>query len=122
MFEAVRLTRAGSLAEAIELLIDQATISVDAALYRFNHPRLAQALEAAQKRGVNIRMVLDRNKYQETAATRALMSQSRVPFRLLYGRRGPGTKMHHKFVIIDSTKVLTRNRTTKTCWNWQPLR
>ena len=106
------LTRAGSIAGLIERLIEECKTSLDAALYRLNHPRLGKALEDAVGRGVRVRLVLDRNKYEESFATRELLSDRRIPFRLLYGRQGPGSKMHHKFAILDGRMALTGS------YNW----
>ena len=106
------LTRSGSVAEAIERLIAATTISLDAALYRLNLPRLARALEDAAARGVRVRLVLDSNKYEETRATRELLANSVIPFRLRYGREGPGSKMHHKFAIFDGRTAITGS------YNW----
>lgn len=108
----VILTRGSSVAEAIERLIRQATTSVDAALYRFNNPRLTRAIQEAVGRGVRVRLVLDRNKYEESRTTQELFADGRIPFRLLYGRQGPGTKMHHKFAILDGRTVLSGS------YNW----
>ncbi|MGD0921127.1 MAG: phospholipase D-like domain-containing protein [Terriglobia bacterium] len=108
----VILTRGSSVAEAIERLIRQATTSVDAALYRFNNPRLTRAIQEAIGRGVRVRLVLDRNKYEESRTTQELFADRRIPFRLLYGRQGPGTKMHHKFAILDDRTVLSGS------YNW----
>lgn len=86
--------------------------SIDAALYRLNHPRLTRALEEAVERGVRVRLVVDRNKYAESRGTQELLARAIVPFRLAYGRQGPGSKMHHKFVILDQQTVLTGS------YNW----
>lgn len=106
------LTRSGSVAEAIERLMAATTISLDAALYRLNLPRLARALEAAAARGVRVRLVLDRDKYEETRSTRELLANSAIPFRLRFGRQGPGSKMHHKFAIFDGNVGITGS------YNW----
>ena len=106
------LTRSGSVAEAIERLIGASKLSIDAALYRLNLPRLARALEVAVGRGVRVRLVLDRNKYEVTPATRELLANGAVPFRLRNGRVGPGSKMHHKFAIFDSRTAITGS------YNW----
>ncbi len=108
----VVFTRTKSVAESIERLIQAATISVDAALYRFNNQGLASALDDAKRRGVRIRLILDRNKYEESRATQELLADGRFPFRLAYGRQGPGSKMHHKFAILDRETVLTGS------YNW----
>jgi phosphatidylserine/phosphatidylglycerophosphate/cardiolipin synthase-like enzyme len=108
----VRFARSESVAEAITSLLCATSGSVDAALYRLNHPRLAHALEEAVERGVRVRLVVDGNKYAESRATQDLLARATIPFRLAYGRRGPGTKMHHKFVILDQRTVLTGS------YNW----
>jgi phosphatidylserine/phosphatidylglycerophosphate/cardiolipin synthase-like enzyme len=112
MIEGVLFTRAGSIAEAIERLAWAASTSIYAALYRLNHPRLARLLEDAFRRGVEVRLVLDRLKYDETRATRELLGNSHIPFALLTGRQGSKSKMHHKFVILDGQIVLTGS------YNW----
>jgi phosphatidylserine/phosphatidylglycerophosphate/cardiolipin synthase-like enzyme len=64
------------------------------------------------ERGINIRLIIDRNKYEESVATRQLLSGCPFPFRLTYGRAGAGSKMHHKFVVLDQAVVLTGS------YNW----
>jgi phosphatidylserine/phosphatidylglycerophosphate/cardiolipin synthase-like enzyme len=106
------LSRGESVAAGIERHIRSSAESIDAAIYRFNSPRLAAALGEAARRGVKVRVVLDRNKYEESASTRELFSRRAFPFRLLYGREGPGSKMHHKFAILDGNSLLTGS------YNW----
>jgi mitochondrial cardiolipin hydrolase len=105
-------TRRRSVAEEIEQLIQAAGTSVDAALYRLNNPRLARILVEAAARGLRVRLVLDHGKYDETEITRELMSKADVTFRLLPGRLGRGSKMHHKFAILDDGTLLTGS------YNW----
>lgn len=106
------MTRAGSVAGVLERLIQGAATSVEAALYRFNNSRLAVALEGAARRGVRVRLVVDRGKYESDPVTRELLSSGHIPFRSLCGRRGPGSKMHHKFIILDGRNVMTGS------YNW----
>lgn len=108
----VLFTRAGSVADLVSRALEAATTSVDAALYRLNLPRLARELERARERGLRVRLVLDRGKFEETRSTRELLANSRLDFRLLHGRQGPGSKLHHKFVILDTQTVLTGS------YNW----
>lgn len=108
----VLLTRTNSVTEAIERLLEAAGQSVEAALYRLNHPRLARALADAAARGVRVRLVLDRGKYEETRATRDLLAASRISFRLSDGRAGADSKMHHKFALLDGRTALTGS------YNW----
>ncbi len=106
------MSRNRAIAQVVEGLIANARRSLDVAVYRFNHPGLAQAVAVALGLGVQVRLVLDRNKYDESASTRALFAGGAIPFRLLYGRQGAGTKMHHKFAILDEQTVLTGS------YNW----
>ena len=112
MADDILFSREGSVQAFIERLIGAATISVEAALYRLNNPSLAHALEEACRRGVRIRLVLDRNKFEEDPATRQLLSEVSFPVRVIYGRENRGSKMHHKFALFDSSVALTGS------YNW----
>lgn len=105
-------TSQGSVARTIERLLLEARISVDAALYRITNPRLARALGQARDRGLRIRLLVDRNKYQETAVTRKLLAENSLPFQAIYGRKQRGSKLHHKFAVLDRHIVLTGS------YNW----
>lgn len=105
-------TRSASIASEIERCLRGATVSVDAALYRMNHPALAKALAGAMKRGVHVRIVLDRGKFQESDATRKLLLETGLPYRLSCGRKKRESKMHHKFAIVDHGILLTGS------YNW----
>lgn len=100
------------VAGVIEQLLEEARATVDAVMYRITNPRLAWALGQAQRRGLSVRLMVDRNKYDETAVTRKLLTENRVPFQAIYGREGKGSKLHHKFVILDRHIVLTGS------YNW----
>jgi len=108
----VLFTRGQSVGQKLERLIEASTMSFDAAFYRFNNERLARALDEARQRGVRIRLVVDRGKYEESKSTQKLLSKGRFPFRVARGPRGAGSKMHHKFAILDGTVVVTGS------YNW----
>lgn len=108
----VIFARTDSIAEVIETLVGAATSSIDAALYGFSSPRLADALEEAQVRKLRLRLVLDTNKYRETAGCQRVLTERKIPFRLASGRDGAGGKMHHKFALLDRKLVLTGS------YNW----
>lgn len=108
----VVFTRTGSIAEVIENLIEAATSSIDAALYGFSSQRLASVLEEAQARGLRLRLIIDGNKYRETSGCQRLLAEQKLPFRLAFGRDGAGSKMHHKFALLDRKLVLTGS------YNW----
>ena len=112
MTDDILFSRDGSVQAYIEQLLGAATSSVEAALYRLNNPSLARALEEAYQRGVRIRLVLDRTKFEEYRTTRQLLSEVSFLYRLLYGREGQGSKMHHKFALFDSSVALAGS------YNW----
>lgn len=105
-------TSQDSIARAIERLLLEARVSVDAALYRITNPRLARALGKARARGLRVRLLVDRNKYQATAVTRKLIAENSLPFQTIYGRKEKGSKLHHKFAVLDRQIVLTGS------YNW----
>jgi len=105
-------TSQSSVARTIERLLLEARVSVDAALYRITNPRLARALGDARDRGLRVRLLVDRNKYQETAATREILAENAVAFQAIYGRKEKGSKLHHKFAVLDRHIVLTGS------YNW----
>jgi mitochondrial cardiolipin hydrolase len=109
----VIFTRSQSAAEAIESRIRQAAASIDVALYRFSNARLIEALRDATRRGLAIRLVLNYNDhYEENRATQAALAAGAIPFRIAHGRLGVGSKMHHKFAILDRRAVLAGS------YNW----
>jgi phosphatidylserine/phosphatidylglycerophosphate/cardiolipin synthase-like enzyme len=108
----VKFSRSASVAEVVLRLLRATSRTIDAALYRLNNPALEAALEEAVKRGVQVRLLVDGNKYKESRDTQELLAAGIVPFRLGYGRKGRGSKMHDKFVILDQRSVLTGS------YNW----
>ncbi len=81
--------------------INDARLSVDLAVYDLNLWSVRDALIAAQRRGVAVRMVaesdnLDEREFQD-------LSAAGIP---ILGDRREGL-MHHKFVIIDRQEVWT---------------
>jgi phosphatidylserine/phosphatidylglycerophosphate/cardiolipin synthase-like enzyme len=108
----IKFARSESVADVIMSRLRETSRSIDGALYRFNHPGLAQAMEEVAGRGVRIRLLVDGNKYRESRTTQELLAGANIPFCLAFGRQGRGSKMHHKFVILDQQTVLTGS------YNW----
>lgn len=108
----VLFTSHTSIAGEIAKLLQEASASVDAALYRLTNPQLARALEQARRRGLQVRLLTDQVKYNETETTRNLLAETAIPFRTLNGRKGSGSKLHHKFAILDRSIVLAGS------YNW----
>jgi phosphatidylserine/phosphatidylglycerophosphate/cardiolipin synthase-like enzyme len=81
--------------------IDQARKTIDVAMFSFDNVKLKDALVKAQKRGVQVRLVLDKS--------------NSVQHRMVFGKNSPleikdvgqenssiGDYMHHKFAVFDA--------------------
>ncbi|MFN2241306.1 MAG: phospholipase D-like domain-containing protein [Anaerolineae bacterium] len=89
------------LDEALAADIDRAQASVDVAAYDFDLESVAEALVAAYRRGVRVRMVTDSDNTEELGV-RQLRSAG-VPVI----EDGRDAIMHNKFVVIDGQVVWT---------------
>ncbi len=81
--------------------INAADESIDLALYSFSLPTIADALIAAQLRGVTVRMVMEADNMDSYQVKRLLAAG--IP---IQGDSSEGL-MHNKFVIIDDREVWT---------------
>jgi len=107
-------SRDASIASAIRRLMGEAESSIDAALYRFSSEELFHCLLEAQNRKIQVRLLTDLSKYEQGKLTRKLLMYACLPYRLSRGRNGSNSKMHHKFLILDHSIVLTGS------YNWTP--
>jgi len=97
--------------DAIINQIDSAEKSIDIAVYDFTSRPLARALVKARKRGVKIRVVLDReangpkNRYTKYPFLKnnGIDVRFAIPH-IAWNRKG---LMHNKFAIIDENTVIT---------------
>lgn len=106
------LSRETSIERLLLDSIANCKASVRLAAYRLTNLRLAQGLVEAHRRGLDVRVVLDAVKCEANPALAELFDEHRVPYRTLFGREGPPTKMHHKFAIFDDGMVSTGS------YNW----
>lgn len=85
---------------------------LDAALYRISNPVLAVALADAVRRGVSVRVLVDKGKYADDCETRRLLHENAIPFRVSGGRDPSGSKLHDKFAVFDDATAATGS------YNW----
>jgi phosphatidylserine/phosphatidylglycerophosphate/cardiolipin synthase-like enzyme len=90
--------------------IRESRTSIDVAVYNFTSAELAEALFQARDRGVRVRLILDRERYEEGGATILALRKSDLPVRA-WGERGEKL-MHHKFAVFDGRLVATGS------YNW----
>lgn len=94
----------GRIAKQIVITaIEEAKTSIDIVGYSFTSKPIALALVNAQERGVNVRVVVDKqsNSGRYTAVT--YLVNHRVPVRL----NNKYAIMHNKFIIVDSHSIET---------------
>ncbi|MGB9719057.1 MAG: phospholipase D-like domain-containing protein [Candidatus Anstonellales archaeon] len=83
--------------------IDSAMFSVDAEVYAFSSWDVARALVNAEKRGVNVRVIVDKSTLdEENRAIVRYLKNNGVEVRLAdYYQR-----THAKFIVVDGVRVL----------------
>lgn len=85
--------------------------SIDVAMFNFTSGELARALVDAHRRGVRVRIILDRDKIQDPNSEYRYLIKKGLSVKLLSGRSPHGI-MHHKFAIFDRREVATGS------YNW----
>ena len=83
--------------------IDRCTNSIDVAIYCLTHDSISQALIRAKKRGVSVRVLMDRLQ----ASGKWSDDESLVNEGIDLQRGGPWKSMHNKFIIGDRSAVGT---------------
>jgi len=88
--------------------INQAEAFINIAMYIFTDREIALPLMDAQKRGVKVRVYLDRSQIESTYSISRLLVQKGIKVRISTNNY----IMHHKFAIIDNRLLLTGS------YNW----
>lgn len=91
----------GGLDVPLARAIEQARISVEVAVYSMSLNSIRDALLAAHRRGVQVRMVMESDNLDRPVPR--LLAEKGIP---IVGDRREGL-MHNKFVIIDRAEVWT---------------
>jgi phosphatidylserine/phosphatidylglycerophosphate/cardiolipin synthase-like enzyme len=89
-------------------LINEACNQLDICVFTISDDRISRALVEAMKNGVDIRIISDNFKVEDTGSDIEDLSRVGIPVKL-------GTTenhMHHKFMIVDNKIVLTGS------YNW----
>ena len=95
-------------AAAIEATLAKATTTLDVAAYEMTQARLSAALQAAQKRGVTIRVLVDRSQEAFPAWECRHLRSAAIPVMTDRVEK----IMHNKYAIIDGQTVITGS------YNW----
>jgi phosphatidylserine/phosphatidylglycerophosphate/cardiolipin synthase-like enzyme len=86
--------------------IDRARTSVDVAMFTFTHRGVVTALERAARRGVRVRVVIERKQEANESTAQAVEGAGGLVVRA-GNRIGQFSAMHQKYAIVDGTRVIT---------------
>lgn len=95
-------TRAETIMQGLIAVINQAQRSLDVAVYELNLDPVGDALLAARKRGVTVRLVTDSDSLAED---KTLIRLKKEGLPMVPDKRQP--IMHNKFVVVDGQAVWT---------------
>lgn len=99
----VRFSPKGGAQDLVVRAIDSAKTEICLAAYQLTNPAIGIALARAAKRGVSLRIVVDRTQPKARASLLPALKQAKIPVRV--DRRHK--IMHHKVVIIDGRHLVT---------------
>lgn len=89
--------------EAIVRLIGEAKKSIRVAAYNFSSKDIAQALLEAHKRGIDVKVVLDKSNDTAKYSSATFLANVGIPTRINYRY----AIMHNKFMVVDGITVET---------------
>ncbi|MFH0925004.1 MAG: phospholipase D-like domain-containing protein [bacterium] len=89
--------------------IDQASQLISLAVFSFTSRKIAQRLVAAHQRGVNVRIVIDKNQATDSFSNYLYLKDKGIPVKLKSGLVSPKREhsMHNKFMLIDNKILFT---------------
>jgi len=100
----------GGARQRLVRAIEESRKTIDIAVYNFTAYELADALYAAQVRGVHVRVLVDREMAETGGAVMRRLRLNGVPVRSLGVPEA--SLMHHKFAVFDEHLVVTGS------YNW----
>ncbi len=90
--------------------IEGARRTIDLAIYNLTATELAEALQAAQARGVHVRIIMDRENLDNGSSAIRRLQRSGIQIRALGVPEL--SLMHNKFAVFDGRLAATG------CYNW----
>lgn len=93
----------GEATDAVVGVIREAKNTIQVAAYSFTSRPIAEALVTASRRGVDVRVVLDKSNETGRYSAATFLTNQGMPVRI----HGKHAIMHHKFLIIDEKTVQT---------------
>ena len=94
----------GGTSKELARLIKAAKKEIVVAVYAFSSKYLGQALSAALKRGVKIRIILDGDNARKAYSIDEWLADEGIEVRFITVKGGT---LHHKFMLIDGKLLMT---------------
>ena len=91
------------ISKELSRMTQAAAQEISVAAYAFSSKYLGNALIAAMKRGVKIRLILDRGNAEKSYSLDEWLIENGIDIRFLKVKSGC---MHHKFMIIDRIRLM----------------
>jgi phosphatidylserine/phosphatidylglycerophosphate/cardiolipin synthase-like enzyme len=88
--------------------INKAISSLRICVFTISDDNIADAITTAHKRGVNVKIITDNDKSFDLGSDIVRLAKANIPVKM----DNTPDHMHHKFMVIDETKVLTGS------YNW----
>ncbi len=92
------------ISKELSRMTQAAAQEISVAAYAFSSKYLGNALVAAMKRGVKIRLILDKDNAEKSYSLDDLLIENGIDIRFL---KVKGGCMHHKFMVIDRARLMT---------------
>lgn len=93
----------GGAEHLVVKVIDSAMLTIRVAAYSFTSKPIAEALLAAHRRGVDVKVVVDKSQLGERYTSATFLANERIPVRV----DSQHAIMHNKFLIVDGETVET---------------
>lgn len=98
--------------EAIIDVLESAENTIDACVYTFTNRKIAYALVRAHRKGVRIRVIIDKRSNESQYTKSGFLRANGIDIKIMSGLKASGPRdwdglMHHKFAVIDDKILLT---------------
>ena len=110
------------VADRIISAINHTRHTLDVAVYSLTQPEIAAAIQAAHRRGVQVRIATDEGQSYDRHSEIGYLRSAGIPIRLSGGFRGLRSLMHNKFAVFDHELVETGSynwTTSATSYNFE---
>ena len=100
------------ISDRIIAAINHTRRTLDVAVYSITQPEITEAIHAAYRRGIRVRIVSDEEQALDRHSEIGYLRTAGIPVRLSEGFRGERSLMHNKFAVFDGVLVETGS------YNW----